>query len=100
MESGEQAQHLMPPPTFDLVSRKRQRGDFDEDTRESKSLRQSPSPSVTVGNSPAPSADSVDSFDFDDPLLGQPIGRLFPRRREGAQGVPEVFGRAKETRAG
>lgn len=74
MESCERSQHLMPPPTFDLVSRKRQRGDFDEDTRESKSLRQSPSLSATVGNSPAPSADSVDSFDFDDPLLGNLLG--------------------------
>ena len=64
----------MPPPTFNLVSRKRQRGDFDDDLRESKSQRQSPSPSVTVGGSPAPSADSNDSVDFDDPLLDGLLG--------------------------
>ena len=42
------ATKLMPPPTFDLVSRKRQRGDFDDDDLpESKSQRQSASPSMT-----------------------------------------------------
>ncbi len=74
MEHDEQIKHLMPPPTFDLVSRKRQRADFDEDTRDTKSLRRSPSPSGAFGNSPVPSADSLDSFDFDDPLLGNLLG--------------------------
>ena len=73
-DSEGRSKHLMPPPTFDLVSRKRQRGDFDDDTRESKSLRQSPNLSATAGSSPAPSADSIDSFDFDDPLLGSLLG--------------------------
>lgn len=67
MDSDGRAKHLMPPPAFDLVNRKRQRGDFDgdDDTRGSKSRRQSPSP---VSGSPAPSAQSTDSFDFDDDL--------------------------------
>ena len=65
----------MPPPTFDLVSRKRQRGDFDDnDLPESKSQRQSASPSVTAGGSPAPSHDSTDSFDYDDPLMRSLLG--------------------------
>ena len=60
---------LMPPPSFDLVNRKRQRDDLDDDRRGSKSRRQSPSTSITAAASPAPSDHSDGSFDFDDPVL-------------------------------
>lgn len=72
---NDRATKLMPPPTFDLVSRKRQRGDFDDnDLPESKSQRQSASPSMTGEGSPAPSHDSTDSFDYDDPLMRSLLG--------------------------
>jgi SNF2 family DNA or RNA helicase len=67
MDSNGRSKNLMPPPAFDLVNRKRQRDEFDghDDIRGSKSRRQSPSP---VSGSPAPSAQSTDSIDFDDDL--------------------------------
>jgi SNF2 family DNA or RNA helicase len=81
-------QHLMPPPTFDLVSRKRQRGDFDDDdarsAKSAKSARQSPSPSATAGASPVASADTPDSLVFDDdddPLFADLTGGLSREER-------------------
>jgi len=70
-DSFGRSSYLMPPPKFDLASRKRQRDNFehDESLRESKSLRATPSPAGTRVPSPVPSTDSLDSFDFDDPVM-------------------------------
>jgi len=69
---------LMAPPTRNLVSRKRTRGDLDdEDTNQplNKSMRPTPSP---IGSAaPSPVASSLGSFDFDDlddPVMGKLLG--------------------------
>jgi SNF2 family DNA or RNA helicase len=64
-ESGGPSQTLMSPSTFDLVTRKRQRGDFDDDdnaSRGSKSRKQSPYPS-TGPTSPAAESSATHSED-------------------------------------
>lgn len=68
--------YLMPPPKYDSVSRKRQRGDFDlsDDlgAPSSKSRRTTPSSAVSAAPSPADSTDSLGSLDdpFIDSLFG------------------------------
>lgn len=63
IETAPARQSDMAPPAIDLASRKRQRGEFedDNDSRASKSIRASPVPSAP--ESPAPSNTTYDSDD-------------------------------------
>ena len=99
MEETQQPTHLMPLPTFDLVSRKRQRGDFDEDNRESKSLRQSPNPSGSAGQSPVPSDDSPDSYEFRDPSFDAMFGDTREDEREHREYLKELDDRRRQEEA-
>ena len=79
------ADHLMPPPKYDLVSRKRQRDDFDYDEKpeSSKSRRTTPSSALTAAPSPAESSTSFDSLD--DPFLDSLFGGLSKEEVESNQ---------------
>ncbi|KAJ9616880.1 hypothetical protein H2200_000600 [Cladophialophora chaetospira] len=65
--------HLVPPATYKLASRKRQRDLFDDARPESsKSRRTTPSPALSTPASPALSSASLDSLD--DPFLDSLLG--------------------------
>lgn len=93
-KSTTQNSHLFRPPTsYDLPSRKRQRGDFDDDveSRGSKSRKQSPNQS-----SAASPAESSDSYDFDDnPFLSR-LGHSKEEALEQRRYLKELEDRRKQ----
>ncbi|ETN46545.1 uncharacterized protein HMPREF1541_00730 [Cyphellophora europaea CBS 101466] len=96
MSRDDRNSHLMPPPTSDLVSRKRQRGGFDEDTesRDSKSRKQTPSQSGDA--SPALSADSLEGSDLADNPIFALLGHSREEEREHKQYLQELAARKKQ----
>ncbi|EHY57601.1 putative ATP-dependent helicase C17A2.12 [Exophiala dermatitidis] len=90
--------HGMPPPSYDLATRKRQRdGRTLRDDRSgppAKSRRTTPSSSMTTASSPADSTGSLDSLDFDDPS----ITSLFDLSKEEAARNQEAWRKHEQRR--